>query len=284
MSKNNLKSHFLFAKSEQGGILLFIMLIVIVLAIYFFVDFSSEETLDTSSPDVLLKQKQIDSLRLAEVEARKPILYPFNPNFITDYKAYTIGMPTKAFDRLQAFRKEDKWINSIPDFQKVTGVSNDWLDSISPYFKFPDWVTNPKPKLAFKSSFSDLNKEKTFNQKIDLNIATAEDLQQVSGIGEALSERIINYRNKVYGLSLHVVNGAKKLFTVKTPKLLKKLNVNTATASDLATVPGINFDLGKKIWEFTKLREGIGSLKELEKIEGITANKIERFQLYLSVE
>lgn len=296
MFKNNFKSHLFFAKSEQGGIFFFTVLIVVLLNIYFFVDFSSENSLDTTSPEILLKQKELDSLRLAELEALKPKIYPFNPNFITDYKAYTLGMPTESFDKLQQFRKEDKWINSISDFKDITGVSDAWLDSISPYFKFPDWVTNPKPTYTKKSNFVDFNKEKPFSQKIDLNKATAQELQQVSGIGEALSERIINYRNtlggfsddvqlyEVYGLSPQVVERIKNLFTVKTPKTIRKININSASASDLSTIPGISFDLGKKMWEFVKVREGIQALAELEKIEGITAKKIERFQLYLSVE
>ncbi len=296
MSKIKFISHLAFAKSEQGGILFFIVLILALLSVYHFVDFSTEETLDISSAEILKKQEHIDSLRLAEIEARKPKLYPFNPNFITDYKAYSLGMPTEAFDKLQKFRKEDKWVNSIADFKRVTGVSDAWLDSISPYFKFPEWVTNPKPKFSKKSNFIDFNKEKLFLQKIDLNTATAEELQQVSGIGTALSERIINYRTtlggftedvqlyEVYGLSPQVIARTKNLFTVKTPKPIEKLNINTASASDLSTIPGISFDLGKSIWEFVKLRERIESLSELEKIDGITANKIQRFQLYLFVE
>lgn len=286
----------MFAKSEQGGILLFVVLILVLLVVYFFVEFKTEEVLDISSAEVVLKQKQIDSLRFAELASRKPKIYPFNPNFITDYKAYTLGMPTEAYDKLQQFRKQDKWINSKTDFKRVTGVSDAWMDSISPYFKFPDWVTNPKPKFSKKSKYIDFNTEKPFSQKIDLNTATVEALQRVSGIGAALSERIVSYRTKlggftddvqlyeVYGLSPQVVRRTKNLFTVKTPKPIEKLNVNTASASDLSTIPGISFELGKKIWEFVKLRERIESLSQLEKIEGITANKIQRFQLYLFVE
>ena len=259
MFKNNLKkSHLNIAKSDQGGILLLTALILLLLGVYFFVEIETEEHLDISSTEILLGQRQIVSLQQAEIERRKPKLYPFNPNFITDYKSYTLGMPTEAYDKLKAFREKDKWINSVSDFQRVTGVSDVWLDSISPYFKFPEWVTNPKPKFSKNSNYIDFNKERPYAQKIDLNTATPEQLQKVSGIGEALSQRIVNYRGKlggftsdvqlgeVYGLSSQVVERTKNLFTVKTPKHIDKININTATASDLSTIPGIGFEMAKR--------------------------------------
>jgi competence ComEA-like helix-hairpin-helix protein len=133
-------------------------------------------------------------------------------------------------------------------------------------------------------------------KKIDLNKATEEQLQQVSGIGEALSKRIIAYREKlggfsndiqlygVYGLDAAVVQRTLNLFTVKTPKNISTINVNTATASDISTVPGVSFEMAKKIWEYRRLREKISSIQELEKIEGMTERKLQLIQLYLSVE
>jgi hypothetical protein len=55
-------------------------------------------------------------------------------------------------DRLLAFRKDDKYVNSAKEFQIVTKVSDSLLHAIAPYFKFPDWVKNKiaikkKPKL-----------------------------------------------------------------------------------------------------------------------------------------
>jgi DNA uptake protein ComE-like DNA-binding protein len=293
----NIKSHFTFSKQQRSGILLLLLLIISLFCVYWFVDFSEENTFDTSSAEIVSIQKEIDSLRLVEIEKRKPKKYPFNPNFITDYKGYTLGMSNEEIDRLLQFRKEDKWINSAADFKRVTGVSDSLLKELSPYFKFPDWVTNPKPKNDFKNDKSEKGfSEKPFNQKIDLNKATEEQLQQVSGIGAALSKRIVSDREKlggfsndsqlygVFGLDASVVQRALNLFTVKTPKELNKINVNKASASDIATIPGISFELAKKIWEYRRLHEKVSIIQELDKIEGMTERKLQLIQLYLSVE
>ncbi|WP_026452751.1 ComEA family DNA-binding protein [Aequorivita capsosiphonis] len=299
----NIKSHFTFNKQQRSGILLLLLLIIALLCVYWYMDFSSsadrsdENTLDTSSEEIVSIQKELDSLRIVEIENRKPKKYPFNPNFITDYKGYALGMSNEEIDRLLQFRKEGKWINSIADFKQVTGVSDSLLNEISPYFKFPDWVTNPKPKAASTDYQAEKGfVEKSFTQKTDLNKATQEQLQQVSGIGEALSKRVVSYREKlggfsndfqlyeVYGLNDEVVQRALNIFTVKTPKEINKINVNYASASDISTIPGISFEMAKKIWEFRVLREEIGSIQELGKIEGMTERKLQLIQLYLSID
>ena len=204
-----------------------------------------------------------------------------------------MGMSTEEIDRSLAFRKENKWINSVEDFKKVTKVSDSLLNKTSPYFKFPDWVTNPKSKNKYvKKRF----KEKKFTQKIDLNLATQDQLEAVNGIGKAFSKRIIDYRNKlggftndiqlyqVYGLDFQVANSILKEFTLKTPKEIIKMNLNSISASDISTIPSISFDIAKKIWEFRILNEGIKSFSELENIEGLTKRKLQGIQLYLKLE
>lgn len=291
----NIKSHFVFNTGQRFGILTLLVLIIAALSFYFYYPNSSTNILDIDSPKVAVVQKKIDSLRLLALEKRKPKIYPFNPNFITDYKAYTLGMSTKEFDRLRDFRNQDKWINSVADFKTVTKVSDSLLETISPFFKFPDWVTNPKPKFQ-KNSFDDFSKDLSFSDKTDLNSATQEELEKISGIGPALSARIIKYRAslggfsqddqlyEVYGLKPEVIAKALKRFTVKTPKVIDKMNINVASASDIATLPGISFDLAKEIWEFRVLREKIENLEELLKIEGMSGTKLRTIRLYLSTE
>jgi competence ComEA-like helix-hairpin-helix protein len=264
----------------------------------YFYDFTKPDLIDVTSSEVIALQKEIDSLRFAEIEARKPKRYPFNPNYMTDFKAYTLGISPKEFDRLKYFRSKNQWINSAADFKRVTKVSDSVLAEISPLFKFPDWVTNPKPRSkSYKKSRNNNGfTELSFVQKIDLNLATLEQLQKVSGVGEALSKRIISYREKlggfsddiqlygVWGLHHDVVKRTLNVFTVKSPKIIERININKASASDISTIPGISFDLAKQIWEFVELRERIESVSELEKIEGLSEVKLQLIQLYLSIE
>ncbi len=290
---DNIKSHFIFNRSQRNGILLLLFFVSVVGIINNHIDFTTENQLDTNSEEVLALQKELDSMRIFHRESNQPKVYPFNPNFITDFKGYKLGMSTEEIDRLLDYRKKNKWINSKEDFKKVTKVSDSLLNQISSYFKFPDWVANSKPRNKNKSQGF---KEKKYDQKIDLNLATQQELKKVNGIGDIYSKRIIDYRNKlgaytndtqlndIYGLDYQVINNILNEFTVKTPKEIIKMNLNKVTASDIATIPGISFELAKKIWEFRILNERIYNFSELGKIEGLTERKLQGIQLYLKVE
>ena len=196
------------------------------------------------------------------------------------------------FDRLSRYRSKNKWINSLKDFKVVTKASDSLMAIIGPLFKFPDWVVKSAASSPQKVSSLALS----YKDKIDLNIATKTQLQVVRGIGPALSARIISYKDKlggfsvdkqllsVWGLSERVVANVLAGFTVKTPKQIDQISVNTASASDIATISGISYDLAKQIWEFRVLRQKIVLLSELQKIEGMTASKYALIELYLHIE
>ncbi len=289
-----MKSHFQFSNQERSGIFLLLAIIIAVQCVYAFVDFSNNE-IPIENKELEAFKKELDSLRLVEIENKKPKIYPFNPNYITDYKGYTLGMSNEEIDRLHKFRADNQWVNSTKQFQKVTKVSDSLLAKISPYFKFPDWVTNPKPKPNFyNNSYSKSTKPKIYEQKIDLNNATASQLQKVYGVGEKLSERIVKYRSKhkggfvadvelseVYGLSSEVIERIKNDFTVKTPRPIKTYNLNTATRDELVNIQYIDYEIANHIIEERTLREGFKSLDELTKVEDFPIHKIEIIKLYL---
>ena len=182
---NFFRSHFWYNKSQRNGILLLISLIFIIQFIYFFVDFSNDEVL-FQEDELSGYQTQIDSLKNIQENNSARNIYPFNPNYITDFKGYMLGMSTDEIDNLLDFRKTGRFVNSAAEFQKVTKVSDSLLKQISPYFKFPEWVSKSK-KI----------KEQKKAEKIiirDLNTATESDLKEINGVGEKLAKRII-FRN-----------------------------------------------------------------------------------------
>jgi competence protein ComEA len=289
-----MKSHFQFSNKQRSGIFLLLLIIVIAQCVYVFTGFTKKEA-PVNQNELDRFRNELDSLRLIELEMSTPKIYPFNPNYITDYKGYTLGMTNEEIDRLHKFRESNRWVNSAKDFQKVTKVSDSVLAEISAYFKFPDWVTNPKPKVnSYNNSYSKNKTPKTFAQKIDLNEASANQLQKVYGVGEKLSERIIKYRNKfeggfiadsqlseVYGLSPEVIERIKNDFAVKTPRAINTFNLNTAMRDELVTIPYIDYEVANNIIEERTLRDGFKSLEELTKVEDFPINKIEIIKLYL---
>lgn len=294
----NIKSHFKFSRQQRSGIFLLLLLIISIQIFYHFVLpklMDNNPEFDTKDSNIITLIAQIDSLKAVELENRKPKIYPFNPNFISDHKGYALGMTNQEIDRLLAFRKQNKWINSVNQFQSVTKVSDSLLAKISPYFKFPDWVTNPKPKQNnFTQSFSKF--PKTESQKLDLNSATAEQLQKVYGIGPSYSQRIIKYRHKingfhsfielqeVYGLTPEVIQNIKNNFTIKTPRVITKINLNTATKDQLVTIKYIDYEVAYNIIEERTLRDGFKSIDELTKVNGFPVNKIQIIKLSLHLD
>ncbi|WP_147678962.1 ComEA family DNA-binding protein [Algibacter pacificus] len=297
---NFLKSYLAFSKEQRRGIFLLFAVIIVLQCVYFFIlpkfSVNSNKTLPENKKALAVFIAEIDSLKLRELQTLKPKISPFNPNFITDYKGAKLGMSNEEIDKLLQFRKEEQWINSTKQFQEVTQVSDSLLKIISLYFKFPKWITNPEPdKASYSHSYK--NKTKTFAQKQDLNTATALQLQKVNGIGEALSNRIVKFRNKfkggfiadiqledVYGLSPEVIQKLKQEFTVKTPPEVQKINLNTATVNQLVTIQHIDYNLAHSIIEQRTLREGFNTLNELLKVKDFPVNKLEIIKLYLQID
>ncbi|WP_037316440.1 helix-hairpin-helix domain-containing protein [Salegentibacter sp. Hel_I_6] len=285
-----IKSHFVFTRSQQNGIFLLVCIIIVLQAIYYFSNFSTESTKsDLSQEEIEGFQAQIDSIKLARAEADSVKIFPFNPNYITDFKGYSLGMSLAEIDRLHQFRNENKWINSAEDFKRVTGVSDSLLAVISPYFKFPDWVIEAEKEKKFAEPTS-------LVAVSDLNNAEPEDLRQVTGIGEVLANRIVNYRTKIggfrselqlkdiYGLNYETRENLQRQFRVIKLENFSLININEAKVLELVEVPYIRYELAREIIDYRQLHEEIRSFEELSKIESFPSDKIDRIQLYLSLD
>jgi DNA uptake protein ComE-like DNA-binding protein len=297
MKRTILKSFSSFLKftnQQSTGIILFFVAIVALQIIYFTVDFRLSDNFYPEKKGWMLLQSQIDSLKLIKNQKQYKV-YPFNPNFISDYKGYKLGMSVQEIDRLLAFRKENKYVNSAKEFQEVTKISDSLLEVISPNFKFPDWIQNKNHYLREKKEYSQKNNFK--KEKIvvlDINQATEEDLIKIYGIGEALSSRILQQKenlgafvsmeqmNDVWGLSSEVIHELNSHFKIASQSGLRKIAINEASLKELSQFPYFRYYLAKEIVTYRSMNGDFKNIEDLAKIKGFPVEKAKIISLYLN--
>jgi DNA uptake protein ComE-like DNA-binding protein len=261
----------------------------------YFLDFSNDDKSTPEKQNWLSLQSNIDSLKSEKPQTTYKI-YPFNPNFITDFKGHKLGMTVEQIDRLLAFRKQGKFANSPEEFQKVTGISDSLLNAISPYFKFPDWVNKKNYNQNGSNGwvdYSNNNYEKKEKKIVvlDINSATKEDLMKVYGIGDAISDRILKQKevfgqfvsmeqmNDIWGLSPEVIEKLNQSFKVVNPKP-KKININNASIKELGQFPYFKYPISKNIVTYRSMNGDL-KIEDLTNIKAFPVDKIKIIALYL---
>lgn len=286
---NFFRSHFWYNKDQRNGILLLILLILVFQSIYYFVDFSDDEVI-LRKDELPIYQEHIDSIKNIQKKNIEKKVYPFNPNYITDFKGYQLGMHVDEIDRLLKFRTTGKFVNTAAEFQKVTKVSDSLLKQISPYFKFPEWV------LRSNKADKAINKKDKNIPVRELNTATENDLREINGVGEKLAKRIIAYRKliggfsfddqlyEVYYLDNDVADKILNNFKVLKKPIINRININDASFKEVLHLPYIDYSLTKKIFNYRDEVNELKNMEELKKIDSFPLDKFDRIALYLTAE
>ncbi len=287
MNPEKLKPYFTYTKSQRTGLFALFALILILQAFYYLADFRPLPDNSNEKQRWLAVQSAVDSIAKASRNL-KPKIYPFNPNFITDFKGYKLGMSVDQIDRLLAFRETGRYVNSAGEFQKVTGIPDSLLQTMAPYFKFPDWVRNKKP-----TGFKNFSTKPEKIVQIDINMATQEDLKKVYGIGDGLSERILQQKEKlggfvsmeqmadVWGLSPEVIHKLNESFKIDATPVVRKVKINSASVKELAQFPYFRYALAKNIVTYRSMNGSINGVEDLLKISGFPVDKVKIIALYL---
>ncbi len=279
-----------FNRSQRRGIFILLLLIFLgLIAIW-----QSKRIFKVSKnndPIPVALQQQYDSLKKIALQQQKPKIYPFNPNYLSDYKGYVLGLSPKQIDKVTAFRKNGKYFQSKQEFKQVAGLSDSLFSKLEPFIKIPTY--------KFKNrDYTNNHKPLTTN---DINLATAEDLQSIYGIGPVLSKRIVKYRNaiggftdmsqlnKVYGLESDVVAKIKQNFvlktnTYKTGKKIVKRPINTATVEELKKIYGIGDRLAERIVKYRQFIGGFSVKEQLNDVYGLSSETINRLWQHYKIE
>jgi competence ComEA-like helix-hairpin-helix protein len=281
-----MRSLFRYTQQEKRGIFFLLLLIsMLQTAVYL-----TKSKPDNKSDPILeadsLALAFLDSVKLAAESSVKEQLWPFNPNFISDYKGYVLGMSPGELDRLYTFRKENRYVRTAAEFQQVTGISDSLLAEIGPFFRFPVFSEDNRQQKAGIGGKASPR---------DLNTATEEELRIISGIGPVLSSRIVRFREKlggflvkeqlldVYGLDEEVARRAMIVFEVAQIPEIQKVDINSASADEMARLVYIDYRLARLIVAYRNTHGRFDSIEQLTKIEDFPSERIDRIKLYLAL-
>lgn len=289
--KRFLVSLFSLSKSEQKGIVILTILIILLVAANQFLPLfiqhpwvNQAEYLEKVKAFQQKQQELSDSVYLAgrqargkldSVEANKILKpFPFNPNGLPDSSWLALGLSEKQLATIKNYEAKGGRFNSKEDFKKIYGISEGEYLVLEPFIEIPEPSQKIKPK---KKKTVPAKKEKStqsYYSHIELNQADSAQIAERLKFPSWIATRIVKFRNllggfysvdqlnEVYGMDSLEVEKRKNFIEIDTTQI-RKIDLNKATFKDLVNHPYISYDLTKEIVEFRQENVKINSTYEL---------------------
>ncbi len=256
------------------------------------------------------------SFSQADTETVSVINFPIDINIATAEELTNIkGIGISAAEKIISYRENNGYFHSVDELLNVDGIGEKTLDKMRKFIyvsaEFEE-ITTISPDVS--EEISETASAITF--PIDINIATAEELINIKGIGISTAEKIISYReNNGYFHSVdELINvsgiGEKKLknirkyvyispeFTVETIETtiadeeitetaltdnIKSIELNSATKEELMQINGVGEVTADAIVEYAQT-VGFSEVSDLLNVKGIGEKKLEKIAPYVYVE
>ncbi|MEO7263513.1 MAG: helix-hairpin-helix domain-containing protein [Ferruginibacter sp.] len=314
MARQN-KNHYLhFTKKERNGtsFLLVIILLVAIIPILIGVFFKKEipNVLDYTNDIAALKQKekenaykkydnnatanQHEPYNSNKVYNNSPVtLHPFyfDPNTLPADGWKKIGLREKTIATILNFVGKGGKFKSPEDIKKIWGLKTEEAEQLVPWIKIA--ATENTSERKFEAPFTHTENKRPI-EIIDINIADSATWESLPGIGSKLSQRIVNFRNKLGGF--YTVDQVGETFGLPdstfqfikqrlnlTHKDIKKININIATLDELKAHPYIRYHLANAIVQYRTQHGNFTQPEDLKKIMLIDETVYSKITPYITI-
>ena len=185
---------FFFTYSQKIGLLGLISLLSLGLAgIGIYQVFDQKSSILALSPD--LPQEMSHSKQRA-VSQTSPVVSPIDINLADSAQWASLrGIGPTLSTRILRFRKAKGGFHSVEEIRRVYGLRAETFEQIKANL-FVDPATIPSSGIKKRKNSKAVQPALA---SIDLNLASAEDLKVLRGIGPVLSKRIVAYRKALGG-------------------------------------------------------------------------------------
>ena len=279
-------------RNRRGVVALVVFSVIIIFLPRMAQLFNSNVVLDISTEDVQSFERSKKNFQnkkrnyYTKYEKKKRFSAPprkFNPNEYSAEDWMNHGLSEKPVAVLLKFTKNG--IRSNEDLKRIFVISDELYALIKDSTYYPE-----RPKTEYTPKVTEEKKV----QKLELNTASVEDLENIKGIGPFFAKQIIKYRDRLGGFAskeqiLEVWKMTIETYDKLIPQIeidkskIRKLKINEVTPEELKNHPYLNWSQVNSIVKMRMQRTKFNAIDEIQESKLIDAETFEKLIPYLSL-
>lgn len=241
------------------------------------------------------RQRNYDSRyshRYYQVPVASARLFDFDPNTADSTQLLALGLRPWQVRNIYKYRAKGGVYRHPNDFARLYGLTRKDFLRLLPHIKISsDYLpasTLAESPPAFTQDTLKYPRKILPLERVDLNKADTTQLRHVPGIGSYFARQIVNYRRHLGGF--HSIQQLREIEDFPEKSLfyfilpdddVARLDINTATLSQLSRHPYITYTQARDIVDYRRLRGPIHTLDDLRLLKSFTPQTLRRVEPYL---
>ena len=203
-------------------------------------------------------------------------VFSFDPNLASEEDLRRLGLPARTAATILKFRSKGGKFFRADDLKKIWGLPPGFYQRVHDHIHITP--REESRRLSFEHAAPDIIRPGKTILPVDVNTADSAAFESLPGIGARLSQRIVQFRDKLGGFystsQLSEVFGlADSVFQKISPYLqltgtVKLISINTVTKDELKLHPYFRWKFANAIIEY---RNQHGNFKSLEAVKNVSA-------------
>lgn len=295
--------YFVMTAEQWLGVVVLVVLVVgTLMVVKRFQPPKEDETVwvnDSTKAQFVDYQEKQDSIRKAQWRRQRDTIairmQVFDPNTADSSTLVHLGFKPWQAKNMVKYRAAGGKYRKPEDLKKLYGMTDSMYQALTPYIYIArEEVDSVAVDSLRKDSLPRWEEE---NKDTILNLRTADtvELKMIHGIGSYRARQIVRYREQLGGfVSVEQVLEAKGMENVDADSLLahfwidsvkiEPMNVNSVGVQRLSRHPYLRFEQAQAIYELRRKKIRLDSIQQLQQIECISAETLEKIAPYLNFD
>lgn len=295
--------YFVMTAEQWLGVVVLVVLVVgTLMVVKRFQPPKEDETVwvnDSTKSQFADYQEKQDSIRKAQWRRQRDTIAirmeVFDPNTVDSSTLVHLGFKPWQAKNMVKYRAAGGKYRKPEDLKKLYGMTDSMYQALTPYIYIArEEVDSVAVDSLRKDSLPRWEEE---NKDTILNLRTADtvELKMIHGIGSYRARQIVRYREQLGGfVSVEQVLEAKGMENVDADSLLahfwidsvkiEAMNVNSVGVQRLSRHPYLRFEQAQAIYELRRKKIRLDSIQQLQQIECISAETLEKIAPYLNFD